>query len=133
MIDYSFQMRGIQGEPSSLKGIPIKVYIEISTKISTTWILMARGAITKGRQSRQGLLDFHVTRTTRYNFTRIHRQTHLMCERTLNNFHKCVNLFVSGHSTWRLATKVPNILCVSYCFVCHCNYLVFMLLHSFCV
>lgn len=105
-------MRGIQGEPSSLKGIPIKVYIEISTKISTTWILMARGAITKGRQSRQGLLDFHVTRTTRYNFTRIHRQTHLMCERTLNNFHECVNLFVSGHSTWRLATKVPNILCL---------------------
>lgn len=125
-------MRGIQGEPSSLKGIPIKVYIEISTKISTTWILMARGAIIKGRQSRQGLLDFHATRTTRYNFMRIHRQTHLMCERTLNNFHECVNLFVSGHSTWRLATKVPNILCVSYCFVCHCNYLVFMLLHSFC-
>lgn len=106
-------MRGIQGEPSSLKGIPIKVYIEISTKISTTWILMARGAIIKGRQSRQGLLDFHVTRTTRYNFMRIHRQTHLMCERTLNNFHECVNLFVSGHSTWRLATKVPKyIMCL---------------------
>lgn len=131
-------MRDIQGEPLNLKGIPIKVYIEISTKISTTWILMARGAIIKGRQTRQGLLDFHVTRTTSYNFIlRIHRQTHLMCERTLNIFWVdtqhltcertlnilCVSwhstsfmnvwiLLVSGHSTWWLATKVPNILCL---------------------
>lgn len=150
-------MRDIQGEPLNLKGIPIKVYIEISTKISTTWILMARGAIIKGRQTRQGLLDFHVTRTTSYNFIlRIHRQTHLMCERTLNIFWVdtqhltcertlnilCVSwhstsfmnvwiLLVSGHSTWWLATKVPNILSQTVLYVfsvtsylCYCIHFV---------